>query len=291
MPRLGHNKPQKVCLNCFDRLAKAAFTPSTNEPASVAVQSTSSNAHNLAAISADDTVSRPSNTDINPDNAIKERLRRLQADKQLPAATTDTEIAVRIANLKGQQYNERPTHDPAILLATDRRTDPEKTDDLLKQFAAETQLDERADPIADIERRLAALRSNVSAGTAAPAAGVSSAANSAAAVMDDVDETAQVDQLVARFMAEAALDSGDEAELELTAEELAAVASARAKRHAKDDHSHSSSSSATAESEPDSDASVASLEKCYMCDDDEVPLQRFRGGLICKWCLESKNNA
>lgn len=252
------------------------------------MQSTSSNAHNLAAISADDTVSIPSN----PDYAIKERLRRLQADKQLPAATTDTEIAVRIANLKGQQYNERPTHDPAILLATDRRTDPEKTDDLLKQFAAETQLDERADPNADIERRLAALRGNVFAGTAAPAAGVSSAANSAAAVMDDVDETAQVDQLVARFMAEAALDSGDEAELELTAEELAAVASARAKRHAKeDDHSHSSSSSATAESEPDSDASVASLEKCYMCDDDEVPLQRFRGGLICKWCLESKNNA
>lgn len=175
-------------------------------------------------------------------------------------------------------------------MVTDQRTDHEKTADLLKQFAAEAQLDEAADPIKDIERRLAALRGDAgtTAGAVSSAGSASTGASALAAVPDvDVDEKAQVQQLVARFMAEAALDrDGDEAELELTAEELAFVANARHRK--ADDADRTDSSSQTSESEADAAASDASLETCYICDEDEAPLQRFKGRMICKWCLDSK---
>lgn len=104
----------------------------------------------------------PAEAQVDLDEAIRSRLITLKEDR-LNAKTNSTsfaDIAIRVSNLKGVQHKEHSNAD--ILLNMDTRTDEEKTRDLVKQFLEERSLDDRSDPIKDIERRLAALKGSTS---------------------------------------------------------------------------------------------------------------------------------
>jgi hypothetical protein len=69
-------------------------------------------------------------------------------------------VEARLAELKGVPLKD---YSKKILFEKDHRTETEQTDDLLKQFVGETEIDttiskERDDAISDIEKRLALLR-------------------------------------------------------------------------------------------------------------------------------------
>lgn len=105
-----------------------------------------------------------SNSDENLDNKDEEVLRRLEAlkaDRKLSAEdNNDQSIASRLADLKGVPMKD---YSKKILFEKDTRTETEKANDLLKQFAEESGIDsginqEREDAISDIEKRLADLR-------------------------------------------------------------------------------------------------------------------------------------
>lgn len=103
------------------------------------------------------------------DEEIVKRLKDIKARDDTSnadeAGTSDLGIAQRLAALKGVAHKESKNDD--ILRNLDNRTDQQKTDDLVKQFMAETEIDREAnfgendeeeDPIKSIERRLAALK-------------------------------------------------------------------------------------------------------------------------------------
>jgi hypothetical protein len=97
--------------------------------------------------------------DQDVDSVIKARLDALKNDPNLELAsnTNDKDVALRLAALKGVEYKEYDNK--KFINALDNRTDQEKTDDLVKQFLEESEIDaKKVDPIADIERRLALLR-------------------------------------------------------------------------------------------------------------------------------------
>lgn len=140
----------------------------------------------------------------NLDEEIKKRLETLKQDRltnRYPM-TTDADIAIRIANLKGLDYNPASNSaDRTLLLSTDQRTDQEKIQDLVKQFTAETNLDESADPIRDIEKRLAILKgTNVDGNT--------KIATEKTSDNEDDDET-KVKKLVSKYLDEASLPVAD----------------------------------------------------------------------------------
>lgn len=100
----------------------------------------------------------PVEAQANLDDVIRSRLITLKEDR-LNSKTNSlsfADIAIRVSNLKGIEHKEHSNTD--ILFNLDKRTDEEKTRDLIKQFMEERSLDEQSDPIKDIERRLAALK-------------------------------------------------------------------------------------------------------------------------------------
>ncbi|CAG2056730.1 unnamed protein product [Timema podura] len=92
-----------------------------------------------------------------PDRQIAERLEKLRADRKKGPAPTEEEVVSRLARLRGQSYipaNTKPTY-----TAPDTRTDQEKADSLLNQFAEEKQLlDKLPSPEQEIAERLNKLR-------------------------------------------------------------------------------------------------------------------------------------
>lgn len=154
-------------------------------------------AHEIASTSDTD----PSNLD----EIIKKRLETLKQDRltNRNPVTSDADIAIRIANLKGLEYNPASNNaDRTLLLSTDQRTDQEKIQDLVKQFMAETNLDEAVDPIRDIERRLAILKGTNVDGQTQIAATETTSDN------EDDDET-KVKKLVSKYLDEAALPAAE----------------------------------------------------------------------------------
>lgn len=104
----------------------------------------------------------PAEAQADLDEVIRSRLITLKEDR-LNSKTDKSsfaDIAIRVSNLKGIEHKEHANTD--ILFNLDQRTDEEKTRDLVKQFLEERSLDEQADPIKDIERRLAALKATSS---------------------------------------------------------------------------------------------------------------------------------
>lgn len=150
----------------------------------------------------------PSTSDTDPNNLdemIKKRLETLKQDRltNTNPMSTDADIAIRIANLKGMEYNPASNSaDRTLLLSTDQRTDQEKIKDLVKQFMAESSLDEAADPIRDIERRLAILKGSNVDGNPEIAATKKTSDN------EDDDET-KVKKLVSKYLDEVSLPLAD----------------------------------------------------------------------------------
>jgi abscission/NoCut checkpoint regulator len=90
------------------------------------------------------------------DAELRARLDALK-DEPVDSTSNDTDLAKRLAALKGVEHKEYDHK--SFINAVDRRTDQEKTDDLVKQFLEEVDIDaKKVDPISDIERRLALLR-------------------------------------------------------------------------------------------------------------------------------------
>lgn len=115
----------------------------------------------LEPVSLEKLQSNPDNaSDINDnlDDVIINRLKELKGLKDLP---TDDEIRARLSNL-----NERPQKNydkKFLLLNLEKRSEQQQTNDLVEQFMGEVDMskrieDERNDSLADIEKRLKALR-------------------------------------------------------------------------------------------------------------------------------------
>lgn len=202
------------------------------------------------------------NTEPNDlDELIRKRLQTLQQDRHTDgiSKSTDTDIAIRVANLKGLQYNSSNINsDPTLLLSTDKRTDEEKVQDLVKQFMAETNLDEAADPIRDIERRLAILkgsnRTNEKTRTEPNAD-------------DEDDDETKIKKLVTKYLDDAALPvadddgaSGGEPHVALSPEEKEYLDSI------------------------DTTNQQEELPWCTICNEDAN--LRYEGDLFCKACYK-----
>lgn len=114
------------------------------------------------------------------DDEIKSRLKLIKEPLEpipVEEGTSALGIGKRLANLKGIPYKEHNNKD--IINAIDKRTEQEKTNDLLKQFLGEKEIDDTSssnasgingldsdeDPIKNIERRLAALKGTSTSGT------------------------------------------------------------------------------------------------------------------------------
>lgn len=305
VPQRG-NRSLKVCPTCYDRLSRQqnAETAASSSPA-VTIDAILTTADT----SANDLLPAPAPLIIQPvhpdDDAIRTRLQQLKDERLATttpvAVTTDADIAQRVAQLKGERYvDPRPAGgDPAVLLATDTRSDQQKASDLMRRYAAEARLDEAADPIRDIERRLAALRDGAATSSSAAAAAASTATSGSSAPGaddDDDDDDTKVRQLVARFMDEAALERrADADELELTAEELAFIADVKPPAPRRPAAANDPTAAAASSDEDDKSSRTASDSEtdnnadryCYICDDDEA-LRPFRRRLICKLCYDSK---
>lgn len=98
----------------------------------------------------------------NLDSIISKRLKNLKSDGENNKLPSDLEISSRLADLKG--FPQKNYNYSDVLVSKDHRTDKEKIDDLLRQFADETAIDSNVtassseNPLDEIEKRLAALR-------------------------------------------------------------------------------------------------------------------------------------
>lgn len=102
------------------------------------------------------------------DDEIKKRLQVIKQPLVPEEVQSVSEIGKRLANLKGIPFKEHNNID--ALNKVDKRTEQEKTNDMMKQFLEENEIDSNAagaamndfdsddDPIKSIERRLAALK-------------------------------------------------------------------------------------------------------------------------------------
>lgn len=274
VPRLNGAK-HKVCLKCFDLIKKQSAATSTSalpklstdpvldQPIPVEeVGTLPVVAHHHqpdCAVFAEETGSGGSTDDM-----IRQRLLTLKEDRlnsgsaTATAPVTDESIAIRIANLKGVDYKPSAGRDALLLLSTDERTDAEKVHDLVGQFMAESKLDMAADPIRDIERRLAALKEG--GGSAVAANEQKKQKGSAEEGADDVvDDDEKVKRLVAMYMAEAALQP-DDVGPELTAEEKEFLNDMVVTKDQEE------------------------LPWCTICNEDAE--LRYQGDLFCKQCYK-----
>uniref|UniRef100_A0A1B0CQ97 Uncharacterized protein n=1 Tax=Lutzomyia longipalpis TaxID=7200 RepID=A0A1B0CQ97_LUTLO len=86
---------------------------------------------------------------LDGDDEIRKRLDKLREDRQPKNVPTEDEMRRRLANLRGQEYKE---YSNAHVFAVDNRSDQEKMNDLLKQYAEESSIREAHDPAKDVER-------------------------------------------------------------------------------------------------------------------------------------------
>lgn len=104
------------------------------------------------------------------DDEIKKRLQGIKQPLVPEETQSVSDVGKRLANLKGTPFRENNNID--ALNKVDKRTEQEKSNDLMKQFLEENEIDNSSnagavgtndfdaddDPIKSIERRLAALK-------------------------------------------------------------------------------------------------------------------------------------
>uniref|UniRef100_A0A6B2EJ23 Putative zinc finger protein n=1 Tax=Phlebotomus kandelakii TaxID=1109342 RepID=A0A6B2EJ23_9DIPT len=135
------------------------------------------------------------------DDEMKQRLERLREDRQPKSVPSEAEMRKRLAELKGEQHKE---YSNAHLFAVDKRSDQQKMDELMKQYAEEATIREAFDPAKDVERRLAALKQNP-----LPSSGSSHSVpvtSSTPAEEESEDEETAAKKLAQRYIAETSLE-------------------------------------------------------------------------------------
>uniref|UniRef100_A0A0K8TS31 Putative membrane trafficking and cell signaling protein hrs n=1 Tax=Tabanus bromius TaxID=304241 RepID=A0A0K8TS31_TABBR len=216
VPRRG-NAVMNVCLKCFEKLEKEKSRPAP----SAAIVNVAEKVFDIEESVELEAPLQPMNlgeeakteNDIaeNLDSEISKRLKDLKTSDgvKLPS---DTEMSSRLADLKGVPYKE---YSKADLLSTDTRTEQQKVQDLIAQFLDEKSIDETVeDPIAQIQKRLAALK-----GEPSTSAKKSSASNLPADSDVEEDEATKIKKIMDKFITESKLpDAGlTEEEKEFTA--------------------------------------------------------------------------
>lgn len=255
-----------MCLTCHDRIVNERQASTAPSPDIETLKSTVSAIDQplpeectvLPTIGDMPTSNDPGPSDhITVDESIKQRLDKLKEDRLLnqPLAVTDKDIAIRVANLKGERFVES-SNDRSVLLAVDNRSDQEKSNDLVAQYMSEAKIDEDADPIKDIERRLAALKDNSLSKTSTHDGIVKSVNEKVDSDSENDDD--QVKRLVGRYLEEAALEPVSDGTTELTAEEREFVESVP--------------------KAPDQEE----LPWCVICNEDATI--RYQGDLFCRQC-------
>lgn len=223
VPRCKNTK-LKVCLKCFEKLEREKvkstvqldkkhsienniftieepFDAPILEPTQSGKQSTEETTDN------DDAINE------NLDNLITKRLAGLKTVNDPITLPTDTEMASRLASLKGIPFKDYSNSD--ILLSTDTRTNQDKINDLLKQFVEEKNIDNSVKSekttISEIEKRLASLRNN--SDNLLP--NCKGNVEGATAVLKEEDE---INQIVKQYLDEATLPEISAEENELIAD-------------------------------------------------------------------------
>ncbi|KAK0095158.1 hypothetical protein PV326_009075 [Microctonus aethiopoides] len=133
------------------------------------------------------------------DQAIVDRLRKLKDEDKRPPPPTTEEIRRRLALLKDQDPDQVQ---PTEIRRVDRRSDQEKSEDLIRQYLETLELSSTNDSTGDIEERLNQLK-----GINPPMSSMTSD--------DDCDEEAVTKKIIEKAIAEAALEAKyDDEELE-----------------------------------------------------------------------------
>lgn len=132
------------------------------------------------------------------DEDLTKRLQTLKKDDgPLNKIPTDTEIEIRLANLRNLEYKE---YKSKIQFLPDNRTDTQKTEDLIKQFLEEDEIAKNMpDPDEQILNRLKALkadRGNAIGSTAAASTNTVKVASAEEADIESEDEETATKKLI-----------------------------------------------------------------------------------------------
>uniref|UniRef100_A0A1B0CQ96 Uncharacterized protein n=1 Tax=Lutzomyia longipalpis TaxID=7200 RepID=A0A1B0CQ96_LUTLO len=198
---LKEKKKLKVCLSCFGSTKKSSSEASeVDRPVPDAYLKRIEKLSNMSDSPKHPPIVASASGSLDGDDEIRKRLDKLREDRQPKNVPTEDEMRRRLANLRGQEYKE---YSNAHVFAVDNRSDQEKMNDLLKQYAEESSIREAHDPAKDVERRLAALKENPLAPAGKPV--VPAAAGGSPADESEDEETA-AKKITQRYLAEVALE-------------------------------------------------------------------------------------
>ncbi|KAK0161892.1 hypothetical protein PV327_008295 [Microctonus hyperodae] len=216
--QLSDNTVKKVCGPCYNKLMSdsrnSSENPSTNESPSQETCNTLMAPvdieHKINAL--DNPVKPPIiiykqgrwdkfKAGLDPaDQAIVDRLRKLKDEDKRPPPPTTEEIRRRLALLKDEDPDQvQPTN----IRHVDRRSDQEKSDDLIRQYLETLELSSTSDSTGDMEERLNKLK------------GINPPKSLSMTPDDDCDDETVTKKIIEKAIAEAALEAKyDDEELE-----------------------------------------------------------------------------
>lgn len=204
------------------------------------------------------------------DQEIVDRLRKLKEEDKTTALSVD-EIRKRLALLKDEEPGDAG-NSKINIHPTDSRTDQQKVDDLIQQYFGQLELSSGNNPVSEIQSRLRSLQglSNVHRKLSGEC-------------IDDADESNITKKLIAKALAEAALEKKYEADMdELEEMEIDAPTHTdfRVKKEEKQDD------------DEDDDDEEEEKSTCVMCDQTKnlAKCLGCYGDLYCPACYEDNHD-
>ncbi|XP_025831645.1 abscission/NoCut checkpoint regulator [Agrilus planipennis] len=150
-------KETKICGACYTKLTKGIKTDTEERPPPDVFLKRLANLQSSKLTTASDS-NNPQGfkPGLSPaDQQIVQRLEKLKAKDNQKVLLSDDEIRKRLDNLKGETTKATIIYDPK---AVDTRSDQEKIDSLLEQYASEINIKEDHESTKDLEERIAKLK-------------------------------------------------------------------------------------------------------------------------------------